>query len=322
MPQAIDRDGKRDFKGYVVSIPEVSDLEEFRLVFPRSLAALDPQIRGYRPKAAIVDLPAEGGLEFLRHLALIAKQKAEGGDLKYSVSAIELFHLDKQGNNIKMLAADKVIPRAGLVNDYDGIRGSCRNPFFKSQLIINLLREEDWYEGFMNLFALYPWEFFVRSESTPNTFPLFSFDVRKKFEILADEFANQQEAHAMAETPDPKPQSLEKRIYDMIGAYVRHKTEAKSGIKWSDFKDKKTADGKLAIPPQYVEARQKTCADAFLAIRSRRDQDFIEYFTGAICSVPQFLPQDDYVFVSQALLEDGGWERIKALSMLAIAAHS
>lgn len=78
----------------------------------------------------------------------------------------------------------------------------------------------------------------------------------------------------------------------------------------------------MAIPPEYIEARQKICMDAFLAMRSRRDQEFIEYFTGTICSVPQFLPSDDYVFVSQALLEEDGWERVKTLSMLALSAHS
>ena len=121
---------------------------------------------------------------------------------------------------------------------------------------------------------------------------------------------------------EPKPQSLERRIYDMIGAYVWHRAEVKSGIKYADFKNKKTVDGKMDVPSPYREAKQKVCADAFLAIRSRRDQDFIEYFTGTICSVPQFLPADDYVFVSQALLEADGWEKIKALSMLALSAHS
>jgi CRISPR-associated protein Cmx8 len=139
---------------------------------------------------------------------------------------------------------------------------------------------------------------------------------------LADEFQLKQEAYAMAENPTSKPQSLERRIYEMIGAYVRYKTEAKSGFKWADFKDKKTAEGKMAIPPDYVQARQKVCGDIFLAMRSRREQDFLEFFASTICSVPQFLPPDDYIFVSQALLEDGGWERVKALSMLALAAHS
>ncbi|MCI0559332.1 MAG: type I-MYXAN CRISPR-associated protein Cmx8, partial [Nitrososphaera sp.] len=118
IPQVIKRDKKGQFrqeeKGYVLAIPEVTDLKEFCDVFPLSLAALDPQTRGYRtrPRASLIDLPAEGGLEFLRHLSLIAQQRAGRGNLKYSVSAIELYHLDKQGNNIKMLAADKLIPRA------------------------------------------------------------------------------------------------------------------------------------------------------------------------------------------------------------------
>ncbi len=322
VPEAIDREGKGEFKGYVIVIPEVNDLEEFCDVYPHLLAGLDPQMRGYRPKASIVDLPAEGGLEFLRHLSLLARQKAGGTELKYSISAVELFHLDKQGNNIKTRAAERIVPRQGLLKQYEGVRAFCRNPFFKSQLLINLLREVEWYEGFSHVFALHPWEFFVRSEKTPTTLPFFSFDTRRKFEILAEEFQHQQEAYTMAESPEQKPQSLEKRIYDMIGAYVRSRTETRSKIKWADFKDQKTTEGKLAIPSAYVEARQKVCADVFLAMRSRREQDFVEYFTGTICSVPQFLPADDYLFVSQTLLEDGGWEKIKALSMLAVAAHS
>ncbi|HKZ03380.1 MAG TPA: type I-MYXAN CRISPR-associated protein Cmx8, partial [Pyrinomonadaceae bacterium] len=140
VPEMIDREGSRELSGraYIVAIPEVSELKEFCDVFPRSLAALDPQMRGYRPKASVVDLPAEGGLEFLRHLTIIAQQKARGGQLQYSVSGIELFNLEKQGNSIKMLAADKIVPRTGLLGRYEGVRTFCRNPFFKAQLLLNL----------------------------------------------------------------------------------------------------------------------------------------------------------------------------------------
>lgn len=322
VPEAIDREGKRDFKGYVLAVPEVSDLQEFCEIYPQVLGGLDPQMRGFRPKAAIVDLPVEGGLEFLRYLFLLSQQKIGATRLKYSLSAVELFHLDKQGNNIKTLTTERIIYRPSLLQQYEGVRSFCRNPFFKAQRLLNLLREVEWYEGFTHLFAIHPWEFFLHSEKTPTSFSFFSSDVRKQFEILDEEFQRLQEAYTMTGSPEQKPQSLEKRIYDMIGSYVRYKTEARSGIKWADFKDKKTADGKLAIPSAYVEARQKVCADVFLAMRSRREQDFIEYFTGTICSAPQFLPAEDYVLVSQALLDDGGWEKVKALSMLALAAHS
>lgn len=331
VPETIDRDGnsklhalptseKGKEKAYILAIPEVSDLEEFCEVFPRSLGELNPQLRGYRPLTSIIDVPEEGGLEFLRNLSQIAQERAESGDVKYSVSAIEVFSLEKQGNNVKTHTADKIIPRQGLLSQYESIRQSCRNPFFKSQLLLNLLRNLNWTEGFLGLFSKYPSEFFIRTDKTPETVSLFSADARKKFDTIVDEFHRLEEAHTMAE--DAVKKRIEKRVYDMIGAYVRQKTEAKSKIKWNDFKDKKTSDGKIAIPPAYREEKQKICMDAFLAMRSRREQEFIEYFTGTICSVPQFLPSDDYIFVSKALLKEGGWEEVKALSMLALSAHS
>lgn len=325
VPEVIDdRKGNKKLKkgAFVLTIPEVSDLKEFRDIFPRSLAKLDPQLRGYRPAASIINVPEEGGLEFFRNLSLIAQQKAESGEARYSVNSFEIFSLEKQGNNVKVHITHKIIPRDDLLNHYESIRQSCRNPFFKERLLLNLLREIDWTEGFLRLFSEHPAEFFVRTKKTPKALTLFCFDARKKFETLADDFKRSREAYTMAKDTVPKPQSLEKRIYDMIGSYVKQKTEDRSKVKWSDFKDKKSPDGRIAIPDEYTEARQKVCMDAFLAMRSRRDQEFIEYFTGTICSVPQFLPSDIYVFVSRTLLEDGGWEKIKALSMLALSAHS
>ena len=330
VPETIDREGNtklhgwngRDGSVYVLAIPEVSDLKEFCGVFPRALDTLDSQVRGYRPANSIITVPEEGGMEFLRNLSLIAEQRAGSGEVKYSISAIEVFSLEKQGNSVKTHTAGKIIPRQGLLSQYESVRQSCRNPFFKAQLLLNLLRDIDWIEGFLRLFSEQPAEFFIHVKKTPHQLPFFSTDVRKKFNAIIDEFKRLEEAHSMAEAADPKPQSLEKRIYEMIRSYVTQKTEAKAKLKWSDFKDKKTPDGKMAIPPDYIEARQKICMDAFLAIRSRREQEFIEYFTGTICSVPQFLPADDYVFVSQALLEENGWEKVKTLSMLALSAHS
>ncbi len=74
------------------------------------------------------------------------------------------------------------------------------------------------------------------------------------------------------------------------------------------------------IPPVYSprEARERVCSDAFLAMRGRRDQEFVEYFTGTICSVPQYLKQEEYVTLVGELIKD--WGKIKVLSMLALSA--
>ena len=109
---------------------------------------------------------------------------------------------------LRPILADKIIPHHGLLTQYESIWQSCRNPFFKSRLLLNLLRGLDWTEGFLGLFSDYPADFFVLTEKTPSKFGFFSFDIRKKFETLIDEFRRLQEVHAMAEETVFKPQSL------------------------------------------------------------------------------------------------------------------
>jgi CRISPR-associated protein Cmx8 len=104
----------------------------------------------------------------------------------------------------------------------------------------------------------------------------------------------------------------------MIRNYIRLKAESNSRQKLKNFK--KNEQGKRVYPPAYREAVEKVSMDAFLAMRGRREQDFVEYFTGTICSIPQFLPEQDYLLVSSALIDD--WDKVKALSMLAISASS
>lgn len=121
---------------------------------------------------------------------------------------------------------------------------------------------------------------------------------------------------------EKKAVDLSKRVYDMVSAYVFRKTETRCGIGWDDFKDKRTADGRLDVPQQYREAREKVCSSAFLAMRSRKSrEDFVAYFTGTICSVPQYLPEQEYDALAEGLLADK-WEEVKNLSMLALAGLS
>jgi len=129
--------------------------------------------------------------------------------------------------------------------------------------------------------------------------------------------------------PEPPPAAeLSKRVHDLVSAYVYRKTEAKSGIKWEDFKEKKITDpatGRVRtdVPQPYRDAREKVCTDAFLRLRSCKSrEDFITYFTGTICSVPQFLPQEEYQKFSSALLSGEAWIEVKALAMLALSALS
>jgi CRISPR-associated protein Cmx8 len=115
--------------------------------------------------------------------------------------------------------------------------------------------------------------------------------------------------------------NLQKRVFDMVAAYVNRKTESRSGFDWNAVKEHLKEDNN-SIVKQYREVREKICSGAFLAIRSRKSrEDFTAYFTGTICSVPQFLPQSEYDSLADALLGDH-WEDVKSLSMLALAGLS
>jgi CRISPR-associated protein Cmx8 len=126
----------------------------------------------------------------------------------------------------------------------------------------------------------------------------------------------------------PRTDLLATRIYSLVQGYVHRRTEEKSGIAYDSFKDKKVTDptsGKERIdyPPKYVEMRKKVCKDAFLRLRSCRSrEDFLAYFTGSICSVPQFLPKDDFVQLTAVFLDGNAWEDARDIAMLALSAHA
>jgi CRISPR-associated protein Cmx8 len=65
-----------------------------------------------------------------------------------------------------------------LLDKYEAIRDNYRDPLFKRQRILNLLREEPWYRGFDQLFSRNSLERFIGSQAY-----WFSTDSRKGFEI-------------------------------------------------------------------------------------------------------------------------------------------
>ena len=118
------------------------------------------------------------------------------------------------------------------------------------------------------------------------------------------------------------------RIFQLARTYVQTRTERKCGIAWSDFKDRRITDpatnkSRIDVPTKYREARESVTTHAFLRIRACHcREDFIDYFTGTLCSVPQYLPQEEFAQVSKALLDADRWEDVKSLTMLALSGLS
>lgn len=127
----------------------------------------------------------------------------------------------------------------------------------------------------------------------------------------------------------PVNQDLMERVYGLVKAYVLRKTEEKAGgVKLEDFKDKRGMDPSTGkerrdVPQKYQEAREKVCKGVFLRLRAcHAREDFVSYFTGTVCSVPQYLPEAEYQAVAEAILNEDRWEEVKALAMLALSGLS
>ena len=310
--------GEKD-EGYILAIPEPSALRGFIIDVQNFLKGLDLSTAGLYPKDCLIDLVPEAGMEYLYHFS---RNRIVDSDLNLSLCAVELYHLQKKGNRIRHLAAERMAPRREVLLVYEPMRQRVRNPFFKSIYLRNILEDRRWHEQAEGVLHRYPMPVFVHNrEKSPKDF--FGRDVRSMFSVVEQALQFQKEEMKMEATKlseEACDNQLALRIYRLIQTYVNHRTEEKSGKKYKDFSANRDEKNRVIYPDEYREAREKVCSDAFLAMRGRREQDFVEYFSGTICSVPQYLPETEFVAVAEALHSD--WERAKTLSMLALSAHS
>jgi CRISPR-associated protein Cmx8 len=241
--------------------------------------------------------------------------------------------MEKRGNSIKMLSFERLTERPGLISGYERIKTTFRNPLFRAAVLRSLLRDQPWYSEMLVHFAERPWPFFIESEDTPRFLPRFASDARAKFRSIYKDSHDMTTEDFTAEQKEPDRLAL--IVRRLVNRYVEGRAEAKTGLKVKDFPKEKIKDGereRRIYPETFREAQQRVCSDAFLAMRSRHDSDFVEYFVGSVCSVSQYLPPEDYQFLTTILLRRNpttpvgalplSWEDVKALAMMAISAHS
>lgn len=300
VPQVLNNEGKLDHAGYAIAVPDVADLAAFCLEIADALQSRsddDNTLAGYRPRGCLIDLSVEGGLDLFRRLKAQI-QRREGlratGDL---VLGIDVFHMEKEGNNIRVRGVARVDPDESLVDAYGRVRGTLWSPVFRRQRIANLIAQRPWHHGFDRIFATTPWK-----QTIDNDY--FKHDAR----LLFKEFADMTEASDNEKTP------LETILYRLVGVYINRKVKGKYGLDYEAAK----AKGKL---DDYNTAREKVARDAFLAIRSRTGVDFVDYFTGTLCSVPQHMREADFNFLSRALLDDAQRDEVRTLTLLALSAR-
>lgn len=321
VPQVLSPDGKSDFVGYVLAIPEVASLEAFLTCYPRMLEGLSGDLHGYRPAEAVVDLPAEGALSFLEHLRRLATDKANEtakSDMRNAIGSVDYLHLAKLGNNIKTMASGRVSPHPYLLRHYQAIAGRpgekppYGNPLFRRSLMLAFLNGVPWFEPFGELFAEWPHNFFVPCDDSPKL-SWFWADARNKFKEVIDAMPTDSQS-----PPDPNDK-LAKIVLQMVRAYLFAKTKDKSGVDLDKFK----IDGQVQwkdVPVEYTNERRQIAETLFLEYRARHNQAFVDYFVTRLGAVKQYLSDDEYLTIFKALSSQR--DDVKTLTLLALSANS
>lgn len=309
VPSVVDNEGKRNFVGYAIAIPDIAQLQWFCEELPIILRDRSPELSGYRPRDAIVDLAVESALDLMRRLRDRVRQTAGDQSTADTLFGIDVIHTEKQGNNVRLLSITRLDPDSDTTDRYIQIRDTYWNPLFRRQCLLNLVNHQPWYTGFDALLCTLPYEQTIENK-------YFRGDVRKKIESLIEEEKHMTEPATKA--------TIEPLIFQLVKTYVSRKLKSKHDLEWkSEWKSLKGDElNKRVDYQEYSGKKSKIAKSAFLEVRSRTEQgDFIRYFTGTLCSVPQYMGSDSYVKLAQALYHEEEYEKVRTLTLLALSAN-
>ena len=298
---------KSEYVGYALVIPDVASLETFCDEYPDVLQSRGDKLAGYRPKESVIDIAAEGGLDLMKKLDQRLEVRTHG-QVSDLLLGVDVVHLEKKGNNIRLWGNTRIDPIRPMIDEYARVKDRFTDKIFRRQRMLNVLNEKDWFFGYDSLLSK------TESEQTiGNRF--FRSDVRKAFEDVGIS-NNSTGANFMdTQTQEKITKKLEEVIYKLVRTYIREKLRNKYGLEWSKLNSE-------AEKNEYNEKKGKVAREAFLAIRSRTDEDFIEYFASSICSYHQFsLKGDGFDLVARALYDEEKRNQVRTLTMLALSAN-
>lgn len=306
VPEVVDADGKGEFAGYAIVFPDIRDLQIFCDELPVWLRERGPEVRGFRPRGSIVDLPEVGALDIQAGLIARLSQRVQAPSLNDLLLGFDVLHLVKEGNNIRLKSWARVpIQSAAFFDEFRPLR-ELWSPLFRRQRMRNLLAGVARWSGFDRL---------VSTTSIALTFDdrAFSHDARLFFELYQQEPQEQPMSDDQASDAEPEVEAL---VYRAARNYVTRRVEQKHKLTWDKVKND-PRDVK-----EFNEKREDVARSAFLAARSRTGADFVEFFAGTICSVPQRAKGGEAGFaaLSRALIRDT--DTVRTLTLLALSANA
>lgn len=310
VPAVVDNEGKRNFVGYALAIPDVARLKWFCDELLEILSDRSTEKSGYRPRDAVVDLAVASALDMMKRLHDRLQQKTGEKLAEDLVFGIDVIHTEKQGNNIRVLSSIRLDPEESMLDQYAQIRDGFWSPLFRKQCLLNLVNERPWHAGFDVLLCTLPYKRTIEDS-------YFQRDVREKLKTLSQEERQMDEI-----TTVDNSVSIETLVFRLVGNYVSRKLKSKHDLEWkAEWKGLKSEElNQKTDYKKYFEMKAKVAKSAFLDVRSRTEpMDFINYFVSSLCSVPQHMKSDAYVELTQALYQDT--DKIRTLTLLALSAN-
>ncbi|MFQ3626855.1 MAG: type I-MYXAN CRISPR-associated protein Cmx8 [Cyanobacteriota bacterium] len=311
VPAVVDNEGKRNFVGYSLAIPDVAYLQWFCDEILDILSDRSPELSGYRPRDCIVDLAVESALDLMKRLRDRLIQASGEQSISSTVFGIDVIHTEKQGNNVRLLSVTRLDPEEAMLDEYAQIRGHYWSPLFRRQCLLNLVNHQPWYSGFDGLLCTLPYEQSIENE-------YFRRDVREKLKALIEEERQMDETATLNGSA-----SIELLVFRLISNYVSRKLKVKHDLEWKpEWKGLKNEElNQRSDYKKYAEMKAKVAKSAFLDVRSRTEQmDFVNYFVSSLCSVPQHMKSNDFVDLTKALYSET--DKIRTLTLLALSANS
>lgn len=302
VPQTVDIDNKRRFHGYVITVPDVNVLEDFCDELDHVMRQRTADLAGYLPKQAVVDLPAAGALDLMSRLSEVVRKKRDFD--RELVCGVDIFHVSKEGNNVRVLASRRVDVEPVMVDHYTTICSRYREHRFRRQRLQNLLDRMPWYVGFDRILCTISTKWTIAST-------WFCGDVRTAFK-----------SETNMSNSNGEETTLESLIYSIVGRYIRRKLEAKhDNLKWETVNSLPEGPNKKKQLDDFYKKRRDIAKNAFLAIRSRTGSDFVDYFSGTLCSVSQsHLDEASFIQISSSLLKETS--KVRTLTLLALSARA
>jgi CRISPR-associated protein Cmx8 len=305
-PYILDKDGKRNFNGYVIVIPDIANLEDFCDTLPDVLYDRDPKAFGFRPQESIIDIPEQGALDLLSLIKQRIAKKAGSSLLLDLILGVEVIHAEKQGNSIKLHSVSYVQPDEENVDSYNAIKNFYYCPWFRRQRLLNLvhprfdpltnlwLKRPPW-DGFGDLLNRIPQKWLKENNG------YFSHDARQLFTHEG----------GFDMTTTNKTREYAEIVYKIAQSFVLGKLASKYDLQWKKCKDNPK------LEREYNEKKEKVVNEAFLAIRSRTEnQAFIDYF---VSTLYPYVREGEFVDFAQKLFQDT--DEIRSLTLLALSSQ-